>query len=178
MFANRILLGLSGIVCLVGLPLQLVTTLVLGILARLTFGLILIPFSLVWMILLGWLLATSWAWEKIPLVRPILALVGIPSAAIAVSYASFLPEMGEWDSRVVKQRLCWVWPFTLDYLRYERGTFDGDYDSYARLMDILEAVNLRYNGSATDPILQTPGQDSGSEDGEPQDVPAERERRV
>ncbi len=61
MITNKIIDLLITITAFVTVPLQLITTFVLGILVRLTFGLLLFPFSLVWIVLfIGPLLGVSY----------------------------------------------------------------------------------------------------------------------
>jgi hypothetical protein len=111
----------------VTLPLQFVTTAVGGCLVGCTFGLLLIPLSLVWMVFLALLLATSWVWDRLELlrvpplvaiVRAAVAVVGIPLALIAEIYVSLMPSMGDLEGRFEKLVTCWVWPFSLDYWRF------------------------------------------------------------
>ena len=82
MWANRIIGACLTVLGLALLPVQLVTTFVLGILVTITFGLLLVPLSLIWAILLGPLLALSWLWSRVPLLRIPLGLCGIPLAVI------------------------------------------------------------------------------------------------
>jgi len=125
MRTNRLLgiaIGLSSVVVI---PLQWITTFLLGILANLTFGLILIPFSVVWTLcFLGPLLALSWLWgktlsrwEKAPVLTIPLAVVGTPLAFVGNIYVSLIPSMGERDSRISKLLLTESWPHTRNCMR-------------------------------------------------------------
>jgi len=127
MLACRILRILVTVFSIVTVPLQLVTTLVGGCLVSCTFGLLLLPLSAVWMVLLGLLLGTSWLWDRAERLRfgPLIALahiplavVGIPLALLSETYVSLVPSMGEFESRHMKLVTCWVWPFSLDYWRF------------------------------------------------------------
>ena len=100
---------------------QIISTLVLGILAGLTFGLVLLPFSLLWLILLGPLFATSWLWVKVPLLRPVLLLPGGVYSSVLASYAGLMPEMGDWEARAMKQALCGAWPSTIYVFQADRA---------------------------------------------------------
>jgi len=131
LLACRILNVLVTLLAWVTVPLQLVTTFVGGCLVGCTFGLLLIPLSLIWMVFLGLLLATSWVWDRVEVLRvpalvavvriPI-AIVGIPLALVAEIYVSLVPSMGEFEGRKEKLVTCWVWPFSLDYWRFSLRT--------------------------------------------------------
>ena len=118
MWAYQTLKLLLMLVAWVVVPVQLVTTFVLGILVSLTFGLLLLPISLIWMVLfLGPLLGLSWVWGIAPFLRGPIAIVGIPWAFAGHIYAALMPSMGEQDSRVSKLLLAESWPYTLDCWR-------------------------------------------------------------
>ena len=122
MITNRILNIAISVSSVVVIPVQLVTTLLLSILVKLTFGLLLIPLSLVWAVcFLGPLLGLSWLWEKLweksPVLRIPLALLGTPLAFVGNIYVCLIPSMGELDSRISKLLLTESWPYTLDYWR-------------------------------------------------------------
>jgi len=108
-------------------PLRLVTQTLGGCLVSCTFGLLLLPLSLVWMVLLGLLLATSWLWERtevlrvpvlVSLVRIPIAIIGIPLAALSATYSLLIPTMGETESLEPKLGVCATWPFSVDYWRF------------------------------------------------------------
>lgn len=118
MWAFRVLKVLLMLVGWLVIPVQLVTTFVLGILVSVTFGLLLFPMSLIWIVcFLGPLLGLSWVWEKAPFLRIPIAVVGIPLAFVGNIYACLMPSMGELDSRVSKLLLSESWPFSLDCWR-------------------------------------------------------------
>ena len=111
----------------VTVPVQLVTTLVGGCLVSLTLGLLLIPITAVWLVFMALLVATSWLWDKVSvlrlpalvaLVRIPIAVVGIPLAVIAEIYVTWMPSMGDLEGRFTKLAICWIWPFSIDYLRF------------------------------------------------------------
>ena len=96
------------------LPVQLVSTFILGLLVRVTFGLLLIPLSVVlWWPFLGFLLGSSWLWGKAGLYRPVLLLPGVFVAEVAGAVVGLMPEMGDWQSRGMKLALCESWPHSL-----------------------------------------------------------------
>ena len=51
MITNKILHVLIAITAIIVIPTQIITTFVLGILVSITFGLLLIPFSIIWIVL-------------------------------------------------------------------------------------------------------------------------------
>jgi hypothetical protein len=118
MWTNRILTVSLLVVGPIVFPLQIVSTLALGILVSLTGELLLIPIDLIWLVcFLGPLLGLSWIWGKIPFLRIPLAVFGIPLALAAETYCCLMPSMGKMDSRISKLLLCRSWPYTLDCLR-------------------------------------------------------------
>jgi hypothetical protein len=104
--------------------LQLVTTFVLGLFVSLSFGLLLFPISFVWMLFLAPLLGLSWVCNKLPLLRNVIGIIGIPLALIADVYVALMPAMGEVEQRAVKFLLCQTWPFTWEFFVFSRGKFD------------------------------------------------------
>lgn len=100
-------------IALIIIPIQIISTFVLGILVNLTFGLLIIPINLMWLMLFGPLLALSWLWWKAPLLRIFIALIGVPLALIAHIYTCVMPCMGEMDARYVRILNCEVWPCTI-----------------------------------------------------------------
>ena len=99
------------------LPIQVVSTFILGLGVSLTFGLLLFPLSLLWHPFVGVLLSTSWLWIKIPFLRPVLFSPGAIFAGLAGGFAACMPEMGERDARAMKQALCESWPHSFHLLR-------------------------------------------------------------
>jgi hypothetical protein len=79
-----------------------VTTLTLGCLGAITFQLALIPFNIIWIAMLGWLLGTSWLWLKAPILRPVLFLPGVVTAPLCGVYAGWMPSYGELDARLAR----------------------------------------------------------------------------
>jgi hypothetical protein len=146
MIANKILTVLSAPVALVTLPLQFVTTLIGGILVAITFGLLLIPISAIWIVLFyGPLLGLSWVWEKVeplPVLPLLVAIVGVPLAILGSEYVALMPSMGEIESRTEKLRLCWTWPFTLEYMGFQRGELENDYERWTRMQEVLYRVKV------------------------------------
>lgn len=121
MIANGATIILGGILAWITIPISLVTNLLGGCVVSCTFGLILIPLSLIWMVFLGLILGLSWLWERVPWpVQVLIAIVGVPVAAIASAYVLMIPEPEEDDSHRSKSLLCLTFPFEMDLLRYRR----------------------------------------------------------
>lgn len=119
---NKIIHIIIAITGLIVVPVQAITTFVLGILVSLTFGLLLIPISLVWTILfLGPLLGFSYVYEKIIILRPFISVIGIPLAVIGDTYVALMPSMGDMDSRFEKLISCQTFPYTWRYFQLIRG---------------------------------------------------------
>jgi len=126
MIANRIAFVLGGLLSWITLPIALITNLGGGCIVAITFGLILLPLSLIWMVFMGLLLGISWLWERVPWpLQVILAIPGIPIAAVGYAYTLMIPEPGEPESRKSKILLCQTFPFEMDLLRYRRLEQDG-----------------------------------------------------
>ncbi len=136
MAANRMLNIVLTILAWVVLPLQIVTTFVLGILVSISFGLLLLPISLVWMLLIGPLLGLSWVCQKAPLFRNLLGIIFLPWAVVADTFVSLTPSMGELENRAAKLMLCNTWPFTWEFWQFWSGRLD------LTSSDVPEAIAL------------------------------------
>ena len=112
MLANRILRVLVGISGFVVIPVQLITTLVLGILVSVSFGILLLPISLIWILLLFPMIGASWLTAKIEWLRNPIGLLGIPWAIAATTFVALMPSMGELESRAAKLMLTDSWPYS------------------------------------------------------------------
>ena len=152
MLACRILNILIAVFAWVVVPVQFVTTAVGGCLVSCTFGLLLLPLSLVWLILAGLLVGTSWLWEQagvlrvpplVAIARIPIAVIGIPLALLSEIYVCLVPSMGELESRLTKLITCWVWPFSLDYWRfYILGRPLDSADAERRYYQLQEAAPI------------------------------------
>jgi len=155
MFACRILNILVTPVAIVTIPFQIVTTAVGGCLVSCSLGLLLLPLSAVWAVLLGLLLGTSWLWDLaerlrvgaiVALAHIPLAVIGIPLALVSAVYVALIPSMGEIESRHTKMYLCWVWPFSLDYWHFSIRTKPIDtprlQQRYDRLLRALRVAGV------------------------------------
>lgn len=113
MITNRILEIILAVLSFITIPIQIVTTFVFGLLVSLTFGLLLIPISIIWVTLfLGPLLGLSFIYEKVPFLRVPVSILGIPIAILGYEFCALMPSMGEKESRVSKLLLCHCFPYT------------------------------------------------------------------
>ncbi len=151
MFANRILSIILNVLSFVIIPVQLVTTLILGLGCTVTFGLLLLPLSLVW-IACFWapMLGISWVARKAPYMRSALGIVFMPLAVLADIYVALMPSMGEIESRALKLMFVEAWPFCWEFHEFSSCKFDAEYIDamYAEgFKDIVERM------AARDPIM-------------------------
>lgn len=125
MITNKIINILISITAFFVIPVQFITTFVLGIIVNLTFGLLLIPLSIIWIVLfLGPLLGLSYVYENFPISRPFVSIIGIPLALIADTYVALIPSMGEKDSRFSKLLYCQTFPYTWTFNKFYTQKFD------------------------------------------------------
>ncbi len=150
MITNRILCVVLGISAFVVIPFQVVTTLVLGFVASLTFGLLLLPISLIWVVLLFPMIALSWLCNKIPALRDVLGLVFVPWAVFANTFVALMPSMGEIESRALKLMLCESWPFTWEFWQFSSRKLDLESDDPGAVA-LKDVVKRRWSH---DPIKQ------------------------
>jgi hypothetical protein len=146
MLTNRIIDIFITVTAWIVLPLQLITTFVLGILVTISFGLLLLPFSLIWIVLF-WipLLGISYCWQKIPFTKFIFSILGIPLAIIGDIYVSLIPSMGETESRVVKLLCCQTFPYTWDFhwIYVKRRSLDAQHELNIILNRVSKDVAIR-----------------------------------
>ena len=148
MFANRILVVLVGIMSLVIIPVQLITTFVLGLLVSLSFGLLLLPFSLVWILLLFPMVGASWLTSKIEWLRNPIGLLGIPWAIVATTFNALVPHMGDIESRATKHMLAESWPYSWECWKFQDGKADLYDPESAALREVIERISLN------NPVMQ------------------------
>jgi hypothetical protein len=118
MWANKIVDSLIEAMALVVVPIQVVATIPLGCLVLVTLGLYLLPVDLIWMTLfLGPLIGMSWTWDKFPLLRIPVAILGIPAAVLGDAYAAIMPSIGQ-ESRITRTLVCRTWPFSLQFMAF------------------------------------------------------------
>jgi len=121
MFTNKIIQILLSITAIIVIPIQAITTLILGLLVRLTFGLLLIPLSAIWIVLFyAPLLGLSYVYEKVFFLRPFISILGIPLAVLGDSFVALIPSMGEVESRYEKMIICQTFPYTWRYTQIQK----------------------------------------------------------
>lgn len=150
MIANRILNAILGFSSFVVIPVQIVTTFILGLAATLTFGLLLLPISLVWVILLIPMVGLSWFCNKVPTLRNVLGILFIPWAIVANTFVALVPSMGEIENRASRLMLCGSWPFTWEFWQFLSHKLDLESDDPTAL--VLSEVVKRM--SSHDPVMQ------------------------
>ncbi len=142
MVANRILHVILTLTSFIVIPVQLITTLILGILVYLTFGLLLLPLSFVWIVFFfGPLLGLSYAYERLPIFRALISLIGVPLAVVGDAYVALIPSMGEMDSRWSKMLYCQTFPYTYEFHR-----------AYAKKQKVGQSLKEVFR--RIDPVLQ------------------------
>lgn len=102
---------LFGIARIVLVPVQIVTTTVSGLAIALTFGLLLLPLTVIWWVMIYPLLGSSFLWIKVPFLRPFL----VPCIIVAFIGATFVQLVSNPDGptdRHTKIVLCEAWPLT------------------------------------------------------------------
>lgn len=136
MITNKIIHILISITAIVVIPVQIITTFVLGLIVSITFGLLLIPISAIWMVLFLYpLLGLSYVYEKVVFLRPFIAIVGIPLAVLGDTYVSLMPSMGEKESRYEKLILCQTFPYSWRYTQFkERKLNIGEKDLLSKIL--------------------------------------------
>lgn len=147
MIANRILNVVLIMLAWIVVPLELVTTFVLGVLVSITFGLLLLPIGLSWTILfLAPLLGLSWFCYKLPVFRNIIGILFLPWAVLADTFVALMPSMGELENRAAKLMLCNAWPFTWEFWQFWLGrlnlTLSKSPDAIA-LREVIERISRR-----------------------------------
>lgn len=150
MITNRILNIILGILAIVVIPFQIVTTLVLGLAVSFTFGLLLLPINLIWVILLSPMLALSWFCNKVPALRNVFGIFFIPWVLLTETFVALMPSMGELESRASKLMLCNSWPYTWEFWQFLLGKIDLESTDPSTVA--LTEVVVRM--SSHDPLMQ------------------------
>ena len=105
------LVGVITTVMVVLAPLQMLTTAVGGLLIVITFGVLLLVFTILWWPFLILLLGTSWLWLHAWYLRPILLVPGVLIATLAHLYVMLAPEP-EKDAKYAKFSMVGEWPLS------------------------------------------------------------------
>jgi hypothetical protein len=148
--ANRILSVILTVLAFAVIPIQVVTTLLLGLLVSIPLLglLLLLCINLVWTILLAPMLGLSRLCHRIEPLRIPISLFGIPLAIMADTYVCLMPSMGEFESRAAKLMLAESWPYSWDFWQFQCGRLDLDSPDGEQLREVLARVSHR------DPLRQ------------------------
>ncbi|MBN1663426.1 MAG: hypothetical protein JW943_07490 [Deltaproteobacteria bacterium] len=141
MLANRILNVLIGITAIFVIPLQLVTTLVLGLIVELTFGILLLPISLIWILLSFPMIGASWLSAKARWLREPVGILGIPWAIITSTFVALMPSMGEMESRAAKLMLAESWPYSWEFWKFQTQHLSIWDPDIVGLREVLERIS-------------------------------------
>lgn len=142
MITNRILFVLVSILSFVVVPIQFVTTLVLGLAVSITFGLLLLPISLVWMLLYFPMLGLSWVCNRVAALREMIGILFLPWVVVADTFVALMPSMGELESRASKLMLCLCWPYTWEFSRFlgQQLDLESSHPDSVALREVLDRV--------------------------------------
>jgi hypothetical protein len=142
MITNKIIHIIIAITSLIVIPVQMITTFVLGLFISIPFVgfLLLLPISLIWVVLFwGPLLGLSYVYERIAILRPFISIIGIPLAVVGDTYVALMPSMGEMDSRYAKMIICQTFPYTWRFNQFEKNKLNIGKDDV--LTKILREVS-------------------------------------
>lgn len=113
MLTNNIIRFITGLLSILFIPIIPITTFLIGLLVSISFGLLLIPISIIWSIVFYFpLLGLSFVYENFNILRPFAAIIGIPFAVLGEVFVSLLPSMGENDSKMAKWLSTTTFPYT------------------------------------------------------------------
>ncbi len=119
MLTNKIVYWVTGIL---SFPLIIVvpfSTFILGLLVTFSFGLFLIPISIIWSCFYFPILGLSFVWEKYKILRPIASILGIPIAILGEIFVSLMPSMGDNDEKMAKWLSALAFPYTYSLLHFK-----------------------------------------------------------
>lgn len=114
--ARLLMAGISLLLTPFVLVAEFLTTLIGGCLLGLTFGLLAVLLTIIWLPFLGLLVGTSWLWLRAWYLRPLLLLPGVLLAIIADTYVALAPEP-ERDAKHAKLSIASEWPLSWYLLR-------------------------------------------------------------
>jgi hypothetical protein len=142
--ANKILSVMIAISGIVVIPIQFISTGVLGLVFSVpligAIGLLILSF--IWIgLLLTPIYCLSYLYDKVAFLRPILATIGVPFAFIGNVFTACIPSMGEMESRFSKMVICQTFPYTWRYLQVERNKLVIEND------DVLTKVLREVSGA-------------------------------
>ena len=85
------------------------------------------------------LLGLSYVYEKIIILRPFIAIIGIPLALLGDTYVALVPSMGEMDSRFQRMVLCQTFPYTWKFIQFQNNKLNVKKDDV--LIKIIREVS-------------------------------------
>lgn len=118
MLADAILKAAIGVLTLITLPVRLVLWLPLGLLDRLTAGLLSYGLEMLWQGLSLPILGLSRVSVTSPVARALVGLVGLPLALIPETFLLLLPPLGTPRYRIAKLLVSESWPYSWPYWRF------------------------------------------------------------
>lgn len=143
MLANRILNIILGIAAFFVVPVQIITTLIIGLLVSVSFRLLLIPISLVWALLAFPMIGASWFASRVDWLRNPIGILGIPWAFCANTFVALMPAMGELESRAAKLMLTEAWPYSWEYWSFQTGKLNLYDPDSSQLYDVINRISRR-----------------------------------
>lgn len=116
MITYKIYQGINLVFSIILLPLQLLINLCLNLLSNL--GLLFVPIlaclSLIYILLLGVVLAASWVCKYLPVLTPFVSIIGIPAAILAQFVVTATPALDGLQDRFKKLIVIDFYPYSLD----------------------------------------------------------------
>lgn len=138
MLTNKIIHLFTALLSLVLIPIAPISTFLLGLLVSLSFGLLLIPISLIWSCFYFPLLGLSFVWEHYKILRPFAAILAIPFAIVGYVFVGLMPSMGENNSKMAKLLNTTVFPYNWTLFQHTRNSaYPITSGNYSKLLDIL-----------------------------------------
>lgn len=147
MLTNKIIYIITGILGFILIPIIPISTFVLGLLVSISFGLLLIPITLIWSCFYFPLLGLSYLWENYKLLRPFAAIVGIPIAISGETFVSLMPSMGENDSKMAKWLSATAFPYTYSLAHFNNPQKSDYLFSSGRYKTLLKIIYREKEGN-------------------------------
>lgn len=112
MLTNKIIYYATAVISFILIPIIPISTFILGLLVSFSFGLFLIPITLVWWCFYFPMLGLSFIYEHYKILRPIAAIIGLPFAIMGEIFISLMPSMGEKNEKMAKWLCSLAFPYT------------------------------------------------------------------
>ena len=119
MWINYTIFTLTSLLLCITFPIGLVTMNLGGCLIGclgIVGALFLLVWDLFWILIYMWLLALSHLYAVAPWLSPLIGILGIPVAVVGFLYVSFMPSMGEFEQKWVKESICEAFPYSQDFI--------------------------------------------------------------